>query len=324
MHRYVDTLLDCNKLLDESWLTVCISDNTLQTLSTNNLYPLREKLKELLKIHGIHNYDSNTVATIVHKLLDRSQSFETRYRVKDVLFKELKTDPNIIQQVPHDGLRYDLKRCVAFIAVLRKYCQQPLGGHLFMIRKALGQLVKVRTQIEIFEHERNEITSLPPPPEIFEGTVLTCDDFQGLIECIDEKAMLVGAPDDSGIKLSIRVALFKYASGKGEKLCWGETSPLAIGKEFRKLCQRCCKNRGPSMPSKILRSVIKIKRGDRTEVHPLRKGEAMGYSQQTRGNDKAQRCKIDDELRLHFWDCADGTIELASVTSYHDDFSIPE
>ena len=311
-------------MLDKSWLTVCISDNTLQTLYINNLYPLREKLKELLKLHGIPNYDSNTVATIVHKLLDRSQSFETCYGVKDILLKELKTDPNIVQQVPYDGLRDDLKRCVAFIAVLRKYCPQPLGGHLFMIRKALGQLVKIRTQIEIFEHERNDIPSLPLPPEIFESTVLTCDNFRGLIECIDEEAMLVGAPDDSGIKLSIRVALFKYASNKGEKLCWSETSTPAIGKEFRELCQRCCKNRGHSMPSKILRSIVKITRGDRTEVHPLRKGAAMGYPQQTRGNDKAQRCKIDDELRLHFWDCADGTIELASVTSYHDDFSIPE
>jgi hypothetical protein len=42
-----------------------------------------------------------------------------------------------------------------------------------------------------------------------------------------------------------------------------------------------------------------------------------------RGRDKAQRRDIDYEFHLHYWECANGTIELASVV-HHNDFSIPE
>ena len=37
----------------------------------------------------------------------------------------------------------------------------------------------------------------------------------------------------------------------------------------------------------------------------------------------AMRRDIDRKIHLHYWECAQGVHELASV-SFHDDFSIPE
>ena len=53
----------------------------------------------------------------------------------------------------------------------------------------------------------------------------------------------------------------------------------------------------------------------------MRSGRAPGANdpQQMRDNDKGQRRNIDREFHLHYWDCDDGTIELAKVV-YHNDF----
>jgi hypothetical protein len=41
-----------------------------------------------------------------------------------------------------------------------------------------------------------------------------------------------------------------------------------------------------------------------------------------RDQDKAWRRDIDSKYRLHYWECADGTIEFASVGA-HNMFVIP-
>ena len=78
----------------------------------------------------------------------------------------------------------------------------------------------VRAQIHNFVHERSDIPKLPYPPEYFEGDVIVCDNYRGLIECLNEAAIFVGASDDQGIELSIRIALFKHIIAQGEEPDW--------------------------------------------------------------------------------------------------------
>lgn len=179
-------------------------------------------------------------------------------------------------------------------------------------------------QIHDLEHERSDIPALPSPPKFFEGDVLVCDDFQGLIECFDETAILASALDHFGIELAVRIRLFKYAIAQGEEPGWGELTLPTIGAKFHDTCQQCCASLGVSLPEKILRSIIETIRGKNLSAeHALRTGSGGNDPQRMRGADKAVRRNIDQEFRLHYWNCADGTIELASV-AYHNDFSIPE
>ncbi len=321
--QYVDTLLDWSKLLDEPWVAIYMSERASESLFADGLYPLREQLRELFNAHGIVEYDVNTVAKIVNQLLAITPSFETHYRVKDVLSEHLETDPNVIRLTTHDGLQSDLARCITLIAVLRKHCSQPLGGHSLILREAPKQVIQVRAQIHEFEHTRDDVPALPCPPEFFEGDVLVCDDFRGLIECLDESAILIGASDNLGIKLAVQIALFKYAIAQGEAPDWGGVIVPALGSQFRELCLQVCADQGDSVPPKILRSIVEtIKGHNLPAVHALREGSGGSDSQRTRGSDKAQRRDIDKEFHLHYWECADGTVELASVV-YHNDFSIP-
>jgi len=322
--QYVDTLLDWSKLLDEPWVAIYMSERASESLFADGLYPLRDQLKELFNAHGIVEYDVNTVARIANQLLTITPSFETYYRVRDVLSEHLETDPDVIRLTTHDGLQSDLARCITLIAVLRKHCSQPLGGHSLILREVPKQVIQVRAQIHELEHSRDDIPALPSPPELFEGDVLVCDDFRGLIECLDESAILVGASDDLGVELSVRIALFKYDISQGGFPDWSGVIVPTIGSGFRVLCQQVCADQGDSVPPKILRSILETVQGNNlSAVHALRTGTGGNDPQRMRGSDKAQRRDIDREFHLHYWECADGTVELASVV-YHNDFSIPE
>lgn len=321
--RYVETLLDWSKLLDEPWVAIYMSERASESLFADGLYPLREQLKELFNAHGIVEYDVNTVAKVANQLLGITPFFETYYRIKDVLSEDLETEPDVIRLTTHAGLQSDLARCITLIAVLRKHCSQPLGGHSLILRDAPKKVIQVRAQIHELDHTRDDIPALPCPPEFFEGDVLVCDDFRGLIECLDESAILVGASDNLGIELAVRIALFKYAIAEGDVPNWSGMIVPTIGPKFRQLCQQICTDHGDAVPPKILRSIVETNEGrEFSAVHALRTGRGGNDPQRMRGSDKAQRRDIDKEFHLHYWECSDGTVELASVV-YHNDFSIP-
>lgn len=321
--QYVDNLLDWSKLLDEPWVAIYMSERASESLFADGLYPLRDQLRELFTAQGIVEYDFNTVARITNQLLAITPSFETYYRVKDVLSEHLETDPDVIRLTTHEGLQSDLARCITLIAVLRKHCSQPMGGHSLILREVPKQVIQVRVQIYELQHSRDDIPALPSPPDLFEGDVLVCDDFRGFIECLDESIILVGASDDIGVELAVRIALFKHDIAQAGFQDWSGVVVPTIGSNFRELCQRVCADQGDAMPPKILRSIVEtVKSINLPAVHALRTGTGGNNSQRMRGPDKAQRRDIDREFHLHYWECADGTVELASVV-YHDDFTIP-
>jgi hypothetical protein len=322
--QYVDTLLDWSKLLDEPWVAIYMSERASETLIDDDLFPLRNYLHQLFNRHQIVEYSVNDIATVAERLLSLTPSFETYYKVNDVLLEQLETDPDVIRLITHGGLQSDLARCITLIAVLRKQCSQPLGGHSLILREAPTQVIQVKAQIYEFEHARDDIFALPRPPAFFEGDVMVCDDFRGLIECLDESVILVDASDDVGVELAIRVALFKNAIAQGDSPDWGGVIVPVIGARFRELCQQVCADQGDSLPSKILRSIVETMKGNNLPaVHALRTGIGGNNPQRMRDSDKAQRRDIDSEFHLHYWECANGSVELASVV-YHNVFSIPE
>ena len=74
----------------------------------------------------------------------------------------------------------------------------------------------------------------------------------------------------------------------------------------------------------MLRAIVEtLERTQMTDTHALRTGLGGGDPARMRGDDRAMRRDIDRQYHLHYWQCADGTVELASVV-VHNDFSIPE
>src|SRR5450759_2112172 len=171
-HRYVETLLDWRTLLDEPWVAIYMSERASEGLLDDGLFPLRDQLKNLFAANGIVEYDVNTVAQVVDRLLQLTPSLEAYFSIRDVLADKLTTEPDILRLCSGTRLQADLARCVVLIAILRKHCQEPVRDHSLILRKAPGRTVRVRALIHLLEHDRTDLGTPPVPPEYFEGEVL--------------------------------------------------------------------------------------------------------------------------------------------------------
>jgi len=324
-YRYVDTILDWSRLLDEPWVAVYMSERASEALIEDGLYPLREQLTQLFTNNGIDRYTVNDVATVVNRLLQRTPTFETYFRVREVLDENLTTEPDILQLCSGSRLKSDLARCVVLIAILRQHCQEPIQDHSLILRRAPDRIIRVRALIHELEHQRDDLRSLPTPPEYFEGGVLVCDDFRGFVECLDEAAILRKSNDDIGVETAMRIAVYKYRLESGAPLEWDDVPNYRIGRAFRSSLQQI--NLTQQLASKLLRAIVEtLEQTNMAATHWLRTGPGGDDPQLVREKDgaKAWRRDIDREHHLHYWACDNGIVEIASVSFPHDDFTIPK
>ncbi len=325
VHRYVETLLDWSQLLDEPWVAIYMSEQASEVLFADDLFPLRDQLKRLFTATGIVEYDFNTVATVVDRLLQLTPSFETYFRIRDVLTEGLTTEPDILRLCSGTRLQSDLARCVVLIAILRRHCQEPVSDHSLILRRAPGRIIRVRALIQLLVHERDDLGAPPAPPDYFDGDVLVCDDFRGLIGCLDESTILIKAADAVGVETAVRIAVFKGRLVRGIAPDWDDVPRFRVGSEFLESFQ----SRTPSQPlsANLLQSIVDALEGtNMARTHALRTGAGGGNPQRVRKSDqaKAWRRDIDSNHHLHYWICEEGLMELASMSFPHDDFTIPE
>ena len=325
IHRYVDTLLDWHQLLEKRWVAIYMSTQASEALFADGLYPLRNHLKNLFAANRVERADSNTVAIVVDALLQRTPSFETYFGVREVLTEKLSTDPDTSRLAAGNTLQADLDRCLILIAILRRYCGESIRAHSLILRHAPSQVVTVRVIVHEVDHDRNDLSELPTCPEMFKGDVLICDDFRGLVQCLDESSIFVNSTDNVGLETAIRVALYKSRLGRGEIPDWDDLRGLRIGRDFFRSAKEVCGVAGSVLPKRLLRAIVEtLNRENMRAVHALRIGTHGNDPQRMRGTDGAMRRDIDRDHHLHYWSCGNGIVELASVNYPHDNYWIPE
>lgn len=324
-HRYVETLLDWSRLLDEPWVAIYMSEQASETLFADGLFPLRDQLKRLFTANGIVEYDVNTVATVVDRLLQLTPSFETYFSIRDVLAEELTTEPDILRLCSGTRLQSELARCVVLIAILRQHCQEDVRNHSLILRHAPDRIIRVRALIQALEHDRTDLSTTLVAPEYFEGDVLVCDDFRGLIECLDEAAILLKATDNVGVETAIRIAVYRSRLAREMDPEWDDVPDHRIGHAFRSSFQEI--HPTPQLTSSLLRAIVEtLEQTNLKATHALRTGRGGDDPQRARKSDQANawRRDIDCEHHLHYWNCMDGTVEIATISFPHDNFAIPE
>jgi hypothetical protein len=323
--RYVETLLDWSVLLEEPWVAIYMSECSSQSLINDGVYPFREQLQRLFSATGITEFTVNDVSQVVTRLLQLTPSFETYFRIRDVLTEGLTTEPDILSLCSGDQLQSDLARCIVLIAILRRHCSEPIIDHSLILPRAPGRIVQVRALIQFLEHERDDMSATPAPPDSFHGEVLVCDDFRGLIDSLDEASILLKATDDIGIETAIRIAVYKARMARRMAPDWDDVPDCRIGHAFL----TSFKDLHPTMQlsARVLRALVEtLEQTNTAATHALRTGRGGGDPERVRRSDqaKAWRRDIDREHHLHYWACEDGLVEMASVSFPHDDFTIPE
>lgn len=324
-YHYLDTLLDWSTLLKERWVAIYMSESASGALLDDNMYPLRDDLRRFFAKHEIVEYDVNTVATVADRLLRLTPSFESHFAIQEVLTHDVEMIPDILETCSGISLRSDLARIIVLVAILRQHCYESVFDHSLILRRANGQTVHVRALICMLEHHREDLQQLPNPPDYLESDVLVCDNFKGLIECLDENIVLLQASDDVGVEAAIQISLFKSRLESGATPDWNDTPTYSLGRRFWPSFLRL--NPTEQIAAASLRAIIEtLERTNAADTHWLRLGEGGNDPQIVRTADRAKawRRDIDRNHHLHYWLCPDGTIELASIAFPHDDYDIPE
>ena len=324
VYTYIDALLDWRQLLKEPWIAVYMSARATESLLCDGMYPLRDSLKLLFRTHGVMHADVNTVAMLVDNLLQITPSLETLFGVEDVLTEELSTEPDVLKLSRGKRVQSDFERCLTLIAILRQHCGDLFQDHFFVLRNAPESHVRVQARILTIEHERDDLDGIPTYPELFKGNVLVCDDFRGLIRCLDASKVLVDSKDHLGLETAISIALYKSRLKRGENPEWSDFGDLRIGHQFLRTIEETL-GASSALPGKILRAIVDtVDRENMAAVHALRTGPHGNDPQRMRGNDGAMRRDIDQDYHLHYWSCGNGIVELASVNYPHHNYWIPE
>lgn len=321
---YVETLLDWKKLLNEPWIAIYMSENAASAMLDEGVYPLRPALRNLFTAAGIYEYDANTVARLAEELLRSTPSFETYFKIQDILVSSVDTVPDLLGIHTAPRLTDELARCLVIIAILRGHCRVPITDHNLIITPAPEQrLVHVRALIHDLECERDDILTLPTAPEFFQGEVLVCHNFHELLLNLVESRIWETAEDEVGLELATRIAVYKFRLEQHIELDWDNITGFRFGQEFLRYKQGCDRAGSPGLADRILRALAETIDGvNLRAVHAKRTGAGGGNPQELRGSDKAWRRDIDYEYHLHYWECADGMIEFASVGP-HNMFEIP-
>ena len=327
IYDYVDTLLDWRRLLDEPWISVHLSERASELLFEEGLFPLRAALQKAFQKNGIVEYDVNTVAPVAERLLSLTPSFEAYFRVQDVLLRQLETKPSLLSLTIGQNMAEDLGRCVVLMAILRRHCGGVADNQRLIVRSSAGfGEIYVRAIIHDIEHARDDMDLVPTAPEIFEGTVLVCHDFRGFLGSIDEVATWRSAIGQTGRELAVRIALYKSRLERNLRPEWGDDGRIRFGKDFIQIANSVCRSNPDALVRALFRSIAEtVDRLNLTATHTLRGSPSGGAPQRHRSTDgsTAWRRDIDYEYHLHYWECSDGTVELASMGP-HNDFSIPE
>ena len=322
--EYVETLLDWKKLLGEPWVAIYMSENASTAMFDAGVYPLRDELKRLFSEKGIQAYDANTVGLLAADLLKKTPGFETYFRIRDVLPSEVSTIPDLLSIHTVETLSTELARCVVIIAILRSHCGQPVLDHSLIIKPWHGStVVQVRAKIDIIDSLRDDLMPIPTPPEFFEGNILTCQNFRELVLNLNEYAIWDAAKDAVGLELATKIAVYKSRLERGVEPDWDEIGGFTFGREFLDYKQACDRSGSVGLADRILRALAETLDGlNLRDVHEKRTGSGGGNPQELRDTDKAWRRDIDREYHLHYWECAGGVIEFASVGP-HNMFDIP-
>lgn len=321
---YVETLIDWSTLLDESWIEIYLCESISQDMLDENIYPIREKLKVLFKTIEVDVADANTVATVIDRLLRKTPTFETYFKISDILLNEVTITPDVLSIHTSKKLSSNLARIVVMIAIIRSCLKTPILDHNLIIKPwGRGSKIQVSAQIIEIDISREDLTEIPKYPHYFQGEVLAYENFKELVQSLDENAIWKGSDCEANLELATRIALYKSRIRNGDDPNWKDTHGFCFGTNFYTRMQEMERSGSPGLLDRTIRAIVEtLEKMNLQDVHALRINEGGASPQQMRGKDKAWRRDIDREYHLHYWELTNGEIEFASIGP-HNDFNIP-
>ncbi len=325
VYSFVTALQEWRDAMTDGSADVYTSIRAAQVLGDSDLYPIRPRLKQLLMDTDVFEYDANTIAVLAETILNRSAKIEDILGINDILVDDLHLQPDCFAFHTPVALCDEAQRCAVIISLATQYRDETLTGcHALAIREIeTGTMIQVRGSILEIACSRDDFAELPIAPKSFEGSTLVCSTFHQLVMTVDEMRILRCARTPAQLSTAIRVGIYRKLAEGGNTPAWNALPQFEIGSQFVASLAAHHVASDSGLADRVLRAIVMtIAHGNLAATHALRTGRGGNDPQKMRGKDAAWRRDVDYEYHLHYWECANGQVELASLV-VHNETSIP-
>ena len=299
VRKYRDLLISLHDLADLDWVDACVAYDMGCYVNIIN-----KRIFQTFDGHKIDSSDPETLLKSALELLSRLPKFHSHH---DILVEasSVSTDPNVFALAIGEDHEFNMKECVASIAVLNKIYSDDVPRNIMLLGSAPAPMVEVTSGIVFATSDTYDTSSVSQPGKI-KSVVQVCDDEVGFmkhIDCIDARRILLDADTVEGIELSVRVALFQRDSKMKDIDDWKSIPVPIIGARFPAECNKVLRsNRVPC--GKLLDTLVEIASGGVIRSGPIQSTRPVGDLQ-------PRRKRIGSSHRLHFWERSGKEIEVA-------------
>lgn len=304
LEKYAADVLAWLDILDSEDYAARMSEAAAAALFDADLFPSIERLNTA--IGGFRVFDANTIAAVIQRVLAATPTMESESGVHEHLSDPIITQPELLLHQASPSLRRDRERCLLMsLVVMRAEQRQAIACVL------RGELLG--RALVTFHLQEIEGPACTLAPCVLEGEL-------GIAPAAESVAAAVGCErlwDVAASAADVSLVLSAYLRGRPA------SSPC---RSFR-FHGNFIATRPILTPAEVERTLSAMADAvlnERMEkVHALRINSGGGAPQRMRGLDKAQRRDVDYEYHLHYWTCADGSIEFVSV-AVHNCFDISD
>lgn len=325
VYSFVTALQEWRDAMTDGSADVYTSIRAAQVLGDSDLYPIRPRLKQLLADTDVFEYDANTVAVLAETILNRSAKVEDVLGIDDILLDDLHVQPDCFALHTPVALSDEAQRCAVIISVATLYRDETSAGcHALAVREIeAGTMVRVKASIIEITCSSDDFAGVPIAPKSFEGSTLVCSTFHQLVMTVDEMRIVRCAQSAAQLSTAIQIGIYRKLTDGGNTPAWNDLPQFEIGSQFLASLAAHHVASDSGLADRVLRAIVMtIVHGNLAATHALRTGRGGDDPQRMREKDGAWRRDVDYEYHLHYWECAGGFVELASLV-VHNDFSIP-
>lgn len=316
--RYVETVVFLSRLFDEPWVTPLLSQNAPTALHQDGLLPLFPVIQKFLCDSGIVEYDAPTVMSVVSRTLRTAGTFEHTSCYKEALFDCFTSTPDVTVPCPGAALLEERQRGTVLTA-LADACGTS-GSYSTFIPHIPDGISDVRVRIHDVDHA---CPSGCGSRGAFQRDVRVLSTIESLVRSWNFGAALLQCASSEAAIKCIRYAVWQHRLTTGGAFL-GPYPAFRVGSKFLSTFQEVLGSCSADVAKKAARAIAEcVESSAQRDAHALRTGTSGGAPQRKRGRDCAFRADIDYEFHLHYWRCAAGGVELASVVT-HNDFTIPD
>jgi hypothetical protein len=314
-----------NVLREHDWLIVCrespeVVTDVLQQLGT---YPIRDRLRDLLKEHGLHTeYSAGDICVAINGLIQEGKRVADVLPVWEADCESFASSPDLCSRYQDPELQQLLR---SLLSALASSCHCD-PAEVELGRLALGciaseeAMVTVRTMVrEVLPGEgKGVIRGLP---RLIEENVHLWRGLEELADSFDPRHIWKAADHPKLIRLAIQLAARKMLRESGRLCSLDQVPEFRIGTGFWDSLVATQADRDRTFASDVLDACTRVVAGQAKKGAALQpfKVEAKSKSpQRLRSEDKAKAWRMHvtlrhEALRLMVWERMDGVFEFANI-----------